>query len=312
MCLAEWEEHIAGVWTPFHATRGFDAGASAVTVMSVTSGPHQVVDFYTTDPDELCRLIAQSMHGAYNAYFPMVNECLVVIGPEHFATLSRGGYTKEKLQQKLWHYCNKDMAPELRRVVERRLPPVVGSVIGYSVGILARALNLVTGGGLGAIPKFDTPQSFHIVVAGAPAGKFSAFCPGFGIGRPPMPSAKLSTACSRGVNDAPAFHEVPITPEDPEALLDPRSGEVVLKLTRSPRSGKMQGPLGLLDISKPGGGVLLQQLARRFREVMPDLEVKSYTKPTFSRPASSVRQHPVPMAFRASPSPFPFPHFWTR
>jgi len=39
----------------------------------------QVVDFYTTDADELCRLIAQSMHGAYNAYFPMVNECLVVI-----------------------------------------------------------------------------------------------------------------------------------------------------------------------------------------------------------------------------------------
>jgi len=42
MCVAEWEEQIAGKWAPYHTTRGFAAADSVVTVLSVTSGPHQV------------------------------------------------------------------------------------------------------------------------------------------------------------------------------------------------------------------------------------------------------------------------------
>lgn len=48
-------------------------------------------------------------------------------------------------------------------------------------------------------PKFSSPRSLHVLVAGGAAGKFSSFAPGFGVGRRPMPTANLSTAASRRV-----------------------------------------------------------------------------------------------------------------
>lgn len=49
LCVAECEEELSSGWEPFHCSRGFNRGDSAVTVLAVTSGPHQLVDFSTRE-----------------------------------------------------------------------------------------------------------------------------------------------------------------------------------------------------------------------------------------------------------------------
>jgi len=102
---------------------------------------------------------------------------------------------------------------------------------------------------------------------------------------PPPFHPPIHSGCSP---DAPVLTCSPVQ-AFPEALLDPRACEVVSKLAPAPRSGAVRGPLGLLDISKPGGSVLLARLAERLRAAVPGLEVVTYAKPTLSRPATAVR-----------------------
>lgn len=288
LCFGEYEEHAAR-WDPYHVGRGFAREDSVVTVMSVVGGPTQLVDFYTRDAEELLRLLAGSMHGTYNTYFPLINNCLVVLSPEHHDTLVRGGYTsKAQVARALWQYCNKDMAPEIRRICERQLPWGVGSVVGYTLGLVARGVNLITGAGLPFLPKFSSPDSFHIVVAGAPAGKFSAFLPGFGIGKPPMPTANLSVPVSKKV-EAPiaASALLPFPPSSDQRvlhILNPCSELAAAALTRTPRVGTIVGTVGLLDISKQGGAVLLDRIEALLCNAFPSITVKRFVKATFSRP----------------------------
>ena len=84
----------------------------------------------------------------------------------------------------LWELSNKEMAPRLRKLVKKQMGGTVTShVVGTALGITARASNLLTGKGLSAVPKFDRPESIHVIVAGGSAGKFSAFMPCFGFSR---------------------------------------------------------------------------------------------------------------------------------
>lgn len=287
MCLAEWEERHD--WKPYHVMRGFQKEDSVVTVMAVTSGPHQLVDFYTKDANELIQLMAETMHPAYNPYFPYINDCLLVISPEHYDTLVRGGIrTKKQLKEKLWRKCNKDMAPSIRKIVASQVP-YVGHVIGGVIGLIARGANLITGSGLSMIPKFESPESFHVVVAGGPAGKFSSWCPGFGIGIDPMPSAHMNKAVSRKVDPAPPTKEekydsLPQNATGAIEILDPTSENDANIFTLAKRIGEIKGNIALLDISKPGGNKLLDRFNQRLEKEY-SVKCHRFCKPTFSRPA---------------------------
>ena len=62
LCLAEFEEHLSDSdWEPLHVGRGFTVVDSAVTVVAVTAGPIQLVDFNTTDARKLVELLAGIM-----------------------------------------------------------------------------------------------------------------------------------------------------------------------------------------------------------------------------------------------------------
>jgi len=285
LCVAEHESR-APEWTPYHVERGFSETDSVVTLLSVTSGPHQVVDFYTKDADALCALLAKSMHGLYNAYFPWINDCLLVISPEHYDTLVRGGITsKEQLRQRLWGLCNKDFAPSIRTLLETQKGKLVGSLVGYPLGWLARALNFVTGKGFPLLSKFTSPDSFHVLVAGGPAGKFSSFCPGFGIGKS-GPSSGMSKAVSRKI-DAAVFSEADLSlleTKEADFILDPTAEAEVTPFQLAKRSGSIHGKIALEDISKPGGKVLLDRIQTLLQEKFPDIECIRYVKPTFSKP----------------------------
>ena len=67
-------------------------------------------------------------------------------------------------------------------------------------------------------------------------------------------------------------------------ILDPTDEAVPVSRQITPRSGQVAGVVGLMDIRKPRGDVLLDELERLLSERMPDVEVRRYAKPTFTKP----------------------------
>jgi hypothetical protein len=68
-------------------------------------------------------------------------------------------------------------------------------------------------------------------------------------------------------------------------ILDPTDERVPIRRTLAPRPSNLDGVVALLDIAKPRGNVLLDQLEARLGERFPKIEVRRYTKPTFTKPA---------------------------
>ena len=68
-------------------------------------------------------------------------------------------------------------------------------------------------------------------------------------------------------------------------ILDPTDERVPIARRLTPRSGQVGGRVALLDISKPRGDVLIDQLASRLAARLPGVELRRYRKPTFAKPA---------------------------
>ena len=68
-------------------------------------------------------------------------------------------------------------------------------------------------------------------------------------------------------------------------ILDPTDERVPVRRSLTRRPEAISGTLALLDISKPRGDVLLDQLEARLRERLPEVDVLRYSKPTFTKPA---------------------------
>jgi hypothetical protein len=67
-------------------------------------------------------------------------------------------------------------------------------------------------------------------------------------------------------------------------ILDPTDERVPVERQTTKRSGSLTGVVGLLDISKPRGNILLDELERLIGEKAPDVTVKRFSKPTFAKP----------------------------
>lgn len=68
-------------------------------------------------------------------------------------------------------------------------------------------------------------------------------------------------------------------------ILDPTDERVPVRRSLTQRPEAISGTVALLDISKPRGDVLLDQLETRLRERLPEVDVLRYSKPTFTKPA---------------------------
>ncbi|MXX19641.1 MAG: hypothetical protein F4Y97_05035 [Dehalococcoidia bacterium] len=68
-------------------------------------------------------------------------------------------------------------------------------------------------------------------------------------------------------------------------ILDPTDERVPVRRSLTKRPEAISGTVALLDISKPRGDVLLNQLEVRLRERLPEVDVLRYSKPTFTKPA---------------------------
>ena len=67
-------------------------------------------------------------------------------------------------------------------------------------------------------------------------------------------------------------------------ILDPTDERVPVERQITPRTGAVKGVLCLLDIHKPRGDVLLDELEGLLGDALPDVEIRRYTKPTFTKP----------------------------
>ncbi len=156
-CFGENEEDSP--FPPYHLRRGFEAADSVVTVMA-GEGPHNINDHASTSGEAILTTIigAIAQPGSNNIYGK--GPYILVLGPEHAATLARDGWTVPALQDALWERARvhvSRVSPEnLQQYVDTGYPPVADHLL------LA-----------------PTPGDIHILVAGG-AGKHSAWIPSFG------------------------------------------------------------------------------------------------------------------------------------
>lgn len=68
-------------------------------------------------------------------------------------------------------------------------------------------------------------------------------------------------------------------------IIDPTDERTPIRRSLARRPEALSGTVALLDISKPRGDVLMDQLAVRLGERYPGVTVKRYKKPTFTKPA---------------------------
>ncbi len=156
--VAEYEE--ASPWEPFHVQRGFRKADSVITLFGGT-GFFQIVDFASNTAEKLLSTIGGTM-GCINSYreYPLMSDTVLVLSPEHAATIARDGWSK------------RDVSNYLYETVVRQQPPQ--GILGPPRGRVARWTTAE-----GATRKFRSPESIIVLVAGGTAGRLSAVIPGW-------------------------------------------------------------------------------------------------------------------------------------
>jgi hypothetical protein len=154
-------------WPEYHASAGFEASQSAVTVIGLEA-PHNVQDHQSTTGVRLANILADAMRQlGHNSWsISRGNDFAVLLGPEHAQMLAQDSWSREDLQRYLYHRSSRRVA----EVME------AGNWAGRDWPVWMNALaespeNLV--------PAVRRPEEIRVFVAGGP-GKHSAVIPGFG------------------------------------------------------------------------------------------------------------------------------------
>ncbi len=76
-------------------------------------------------------------------------------------------------------------------------------------------------------------------------------------------------------------------------ILDPTDERSPVERQITDRTGTLSGVIGLLDISKPRGNIMLDELEKLLAKKVPDVSVRRYTKPTFAKPCPDALRHEI-------------------
>jgi len=143
-CIGENEE--ASPWEPLHVEHGFGAGESTVAALAAET-LQVVADTQHRTAREVLATIARSGSVIASDGHAGLTDTLLVIGPEHARTIAGDGWSKADVREFLWGETRARVGGEL-------------------------------------VAKFREPRNLHLVVTGGPAGRFSAWIPGW-----PFPDA---------------------------------------------------------------------------------------------------------------------------
>ena len=102
-CVAENEED--NPWESFHVERGFKAEDSTVTVFDAEN-LHNINEYNSVTADGLLRTIAATIAtpGNNNSLF-FTGEPILILCPEHAATIAKDGFSKERVKEFLFHHA---------------------------------------------------------------------------------------------------------------------------------------------------------------------------------------------------------------
>ena len=67
-------------------------------------------------------------------------------------------------------------------------------------------------------------------------------------------------------------------------ILDPTDERKPVTRQIAARTGSLRGTVGLVDIRKPRGNILLDEIERQLAKTEPNITVKRFSKPTFTKP----------------------------
>ncbi len=158
-CIAEHEK--ASPWEPFQVDRGLDASQSALTLYAAEP-PRSVSEHKARDGKTLLRTITYALRNVWAPKLCGTHEALVIFSPEHAATLSRSGMTKAEVREFLFE----NTGVPLRDYDD---PAAEGAQPGARQHYKEVSID-----GEACYRKFAKPDRIHLLVAGGPAGKFSA------------------------------------------------------------------------------------------------------------------------------------------
>ena len=165
-CLAENEAESP--WVPLHVEKGFPKEVSTVTIFGAEA-PHNINDHRSTSARDILKTIAHTIAvpGCNNAVTG--GEFLILLGPEHAATIARDGFSKQDVKKFLY---------EEARVPVEHFPEVGWQWIRQMRPHWEEAFKKRD-----RIPLVDRWEEVQVAVAGG-AGKHSAFIPTFGATKP--------------------------------------------------------------------------------------------------------------------------------
>ena len=164
-CIGENEE--ASPWEPLHVEHGFTAGESTVALLAAEA-PQIVADTRSRSAVDLLTTIVRSVEVIAHHKATGLGDTALVFSPEHVTTLAADGWSKARVREFLWE--------RLRKPVGALLPGRDGGE-GLSDEALAAFPEGARSDAL--VPKFQAPESLKLLVAGGPAGRFTAIVPGW-------------------------------------------------------------------------------------------------------------------------------------
>jgi hypothetical protein len=158
-CFAEAED--ASPWEPLHVERGFETMASTVTVVGA-GAPQNIFPYGCRTGKEILNVIVGTVCGLGHNNVLFATGPVLVLSPEHAATLSRDGFSKQTVKEYLF---------ERARIPLRRFPPGLRQAIRER-----RSRWFADSGDATRIGVADRPEDILVVVAGG-AGIHSQFLP---------------------------------------------------------------------------------------------------------------------------------------
>jgi len=151
-CVAEDEEDTT--WLPLHVQRGLPAEVSAVTVMAA-GGPRQIMNEWTTDPEEILETFAAEMRANMRHYSIWAGNYVLIIPRQLREHLQAAGWSKADIAAFI-HARARVRRGEWAEVGKR-------AVVRDQADTEYAAL--------------EAPDRLLVVAAGGPAGGFGAVIP---------------------------------------------------------------------------------------------------------------------------------------
>ena len=156
-CTAENEE--ASPWDPLHVERGFRGDQSALTLFAAEP-PRGVSEHTAREGERILKTISRTLVTIWSYRMCGIFEAIVVLCPEHADTLRQDGFRKSEVREFLFDNTG---------VPVREF----GDDDGEGTQARENYQEMLIDGEP-CYRKFARPEAIHILVAGGPAGKFSA------------------------------------------------------------------------------------------------------------------------------------------